>query len=70
MNRFAKTQLWAAGLLLGCASRENIAGARTWALLRGRALLALACGLIWGPNAWAGGNVGAGANVGLGYLYC
>ncbi|TYZ53208.1 RHS repeat protein, partial [Ralstonia solanacearum] len=71
MHRFAKRRLWAAGLLLSCASRENIAEARTWALLRGRALLALAlaCGLLWGPNAWAG-NVGAGANVGLGHLYC
>ncbi|WP_240435340.1 RHS repeat domain-containing protein [Ralstonia solanacearum] len=71
MKRFAKKRLWAAGLRLGCATSENVAGASTWALLRGRALLALALGygLIWGANAWAG-NVGVGANVGLGHLYC
>ncbi|MHA6885357.1 discoidin domain-containing protein [Ralstonia pseudosolanacearum] len=71
MKRFAKTRLWAAGLFLGRASRENVAGASTWALLQRRALLALAlgCGLIWGSSAWAG-NVGAGASAGRGYLYC
>ncbi|MDO3514964.1 RHS repeat domain-containing protein [Ralstonia pseudosolanacearum] len=71
MKRFAKRRLWAAGLRLGCASSETVAGASTWGLLRRRALLALAlgCGLSWGANAWAG-NVGVGANVGLGHLYC